>query len=87
MICIQDCVLELGLKAQELHLYMQMIRVSDETGTVILKQQEFRDLISVQDTRSIVAYLRALESHGLVYYVGRTDRVNTYKLNNKYYFK
>lgn len=87
MICIQDCVLELGLKAQELHLYMQMIRVSDETGTVILKQQEFRDLISVQDTRSIVAYLRALESHGLVYYVGRTDRVNTYKLDNKYYFK
>ncbi|SCI12416.1 Uncharacterised protein [uncultured Clostridium sp.] len=87
MICIQDSVLELGLRAQELHLYMQMIKVSDETGTVILKQQEFRDLIDVQDTRSIVAYLRALESHGLVYYVGRTDRVNTYKLNNKFYFK
>nr|WP_294572285.1 hypothetical protein [uncultured Romboutsia sp.] len=87
MICIQDSVLELGLRAQELHLYMQMIKVSDETGTVILKQQEFRDLIDVQDTRSIVAYLRTLESHGLVYYVGRTDRVNTYKLNNKFYFK
>ena len=57
------------------------------SGTVVLKQQEFRDLIDVQDTRSIVAYLRTLESHGLVYYVGRTDRVNTYKLNNKFYFK
>ena len=87
MICIQDKVLDLGLRAQELHLYMQMIKVSDETGTVILKQQEFRDLIDVQDTRSIVAYLRALESHGLVYYVGRTDRVTTYQLNNKFYFK
>ncbi len=29
MICIQDKVLDLGLRAQELHLYMQMIKVSE----------------------------------------------------------
>lgn len=85
MICIGEEILDLGLKAQHIHLFLQMIKRSNN-GTVSMSQKDFREATKCKDTETVLKYLNALTEAGLINYIGRTNKVNTYTLNEKYYF-
>ncbi len=85
MIVINEDILNMGLRPQVVHLFLQMIKHSEE-GVVVASQTSLIDWTQCKDKETNISYVNELLDNGLIVFEGLTERKKTYRLNNKYYF-
>lgn len=85
MIVINEDILNMGLRPQVVHLFLQMIKHSEE-GVVVAPQTSLIDWTQCKDKETNISYVNELLDNGLIVFEGLTERKKTYRLNNKYYF-
>lgn len=85
MMVINENILDMKLRPQVVHLFLQMI-YNSEDGLVIASQASLMEWAQCKDKETNISYVNELLENDLIAFECLTDRKKTYRLNNKYYF-
>ena len=83
---INEEILNMNLRPQVVHLFLQMIHNSQEDGTVVASQLSLMEWTQCKDKETNISYVNELIANELIMFERLTDRKKTYRLNKKYYF-
>lgn len=85
MMVIDENILDMKLRPQVVHLFLQMIHNSED-GLVVASQASLMEWTQCKDKETNISYVNELLENDLISFEGLTDRKKTYRINNKYYF-
>ena len=85
MMVINENILDMKLRPQVVHLFLQMI-YNSEDGLVVASQSSLMEWTQCKDKETNISYVNELLENDLISFEGLTDRKKTNRINNKYYF-
>ncbi len=75
-----------NLKPYHINLFLHLIKLS-ENGEVTITISELMKHIRCKNRKQVIEYLRVLRDNKLIEFNSEVNKANTYKLNNKDFFK